>query len=166
MNNRQVARQIMEKVANHRQGSNHIDGILKEAYLQGVNDGMEKVASFGSAGSGSGYGSGGHGGGGLRLDPAKFKINLPSFKLGDAAKGSKGKLLAVLAALAAGSYGVSKLLDGREQAPPPPMMERGLAFAKANPLLTGAGAGLGATGLYALVRAVQGGSMGTRVSVD
>ena len=45
MNNRQVARQIMQKVANRRQGSNHIDGLLKEAYLQGVNDGMEKVAN-------------------------------------------------------------------------------------------------------------------------
>ena len=47
MNNRQVARQIMEKVANHRQGSNHIDGLLKEAYLQGVSDGMEKEAFLG-----------------------------------------------------------------------------------------------------------------------
>ena len=42
MNNRQVARQIMQKVANRRRGSNHIDGILKEAYLQGISDGMEK----------------------------------------------------------------------------------------------------------------------------
>ena len=47
MNNRQVARQIMQKVANRRQGSNHIDGLLKEAYLQGVSDGMEKAAAEG-----------------------------------------------------------------------------------------------------------------------
>ena len=45
MNNRQVARQIMQKVANHRQGSSQIDGLLKEAYLQGVSDGMEKAAA-------------------------------------------------------------------------------------------------------------------------
>ena len=49
MNSRQVARQIMQKVANRRQGSSQIDGLLKEAYLQGVNDGMEKKAFIGRA---------------------------------------------------------------------------------------------------------------------
>ena len=44
MNNRQVARQIMQKVASQRQDDYDIRGLVKEAYLQGVSDGMEKEA--------------------------------------------------------------------------------------------------------------------------